>query len=1583
MKKHCKNYLMIICLILLSILSTKVNAQHFNFVGGDPTANLWFIYIGGAQSSVGYDLEAGDEIAIFDGDLLVGVITLTQVCTPDNQFENFLVAYTELMNGPGYVEGNPFTLVAWDADAGIESIGFTYIFSDPYGDAWTGDTFPVGIDGPYSMATLNFSFTEPHPILISAIPGYEEITLEWEAIPDDNKTNHFNFEGGDPGHALWSIYISGATFNGSDMGPGDEIGIYDGDLLVGAFTLDQICTPENQFENDLIAFSVLLSGNGYQSGNSFTIVAWDESEQKESISFDYTFSDPYGDAWTGDTFPEGDFPYSIAEFTFYGYVPSFNIYYEDGTLVASQVEGNTYTDTELIAGVEYCYYITQVLESGVESPPSNILCAIPYSLGNISGVVYDIDNNPIEGASVIIEETAEEVITNEMGEYFFEDVVTGIYSLTASHFAHYPATVYNVEVIANETTVVNFYLEPKAPNLISVTPGIEENFLEWEAISDENKTGHFDFGNGGDPTGYIWAIYIGGATFNGADMEAGDEIAIFDNDLMVGVFTLSQICTPNNQFENPLNAFALLFNGPGYTAGNSFTLKAWDESEGVESNSFEYVFSNAYPYGNAYVGDVFPNGEPYSIAEFSFTEAYIPSFNIYYEDGTLVATEVEGNTYTDTDLLGGEEYCYYITQIYENGTESVNSNILCAVTLAVGNIEGIVYDINNNPLEGATVKIEETGDMAVSNEFGEYLFEDITPDTYNLTASLFLYYSSTINNIEVIGNETTIVDFFLEPKAPNLISVTPGIEENILEWEPIVDDNKTGHFDFGNGGDPSGDIWTIYIGGATFDGSDMEAGDEIAIFDGDLMVGVFTLSQICTPDNQLENDFAAFSSLYYGPGYSPGNSFSLIAWDESEGIESGVFNYTFSDPYGDAYVGDVFPEGNSPYSMAEFTFLRYQPTFNIYYSNGTFVAGGIEGTTYTDINLIAGQEYCYYITQIFTSGLESAISNVLCATPTGNSGIQNYDLEYGFQFISSGLISENPDMLIVIEEILNDNLDFVRNSLGQSLRKIGPVWVNGIGDWIVEEGYLVKMFAADSFSIEGTIVDPATPIPVETGFQFVSYFPENPMDALIAFETIIGDELDFIRNTQGQTLRKIGPIWVNGIGDCQPGEGYLVKMFANDILIYPGSSSFTCGDPFTDPRDEQTYETVEIGGQCWMAENLNIGSMINGSENMTDNEIIEKYCYDNDPTNCDTYGGLYQWDEMMEYVTDTAVQGICPEGWHLPTDGEWTILTDFLGGQSVAGGKMKETGTIHWNPPNTGATNESGFTGLPGGDRDYNGPFYDVGGFGVWWSSTEGSSSYAWGSALSYYYGGVYVGDYYKQDGFSVRCLRDYRQFSNLTILGNGHPEELSGKMPKNFVAANFNFEGGNPADPVYTIYVEGLEVGDEIAAYDGDVLVGTMKINSTKDFENELPVFSTLTNGQGYEEDNPISFKVWSENKLVSANFTMEAIYDSYVSDVFPEGDGKYSVVNITKGTIEKVEEIISIYPNPSEGIFNISIEGVSGKVQVKVFDIHGNGYRFLEIEGTKIIIKKLDLKDLAAGVYFISFSGKDFSRVKKIVIQ
>jgi photosystem II stability/assembly factor-like uncharacterized protein len=181
-----------------------------------------------------------------------------------------------------------------------------------------------------------------------------------------------------------------------------------------------------------------------------------------------------------------------------------------------------------------------------------------------------------------------------------------------------------------------------------------------------------------------------------------------------------------------------------------------------------------------------------------------------------------------------------------------------------------------------------------------------------------------------------------------------------------------------------------------------------------------------------------------------------------------------------------------------------------------------------------------------------AVGNIgtILHTDDGGGISQEIQLSLGYQFASGRIEPENPDMLIVLQEILNDDLDFVRNSEGNMLRKIGPNWVNGIGDWVCTEGYLFKMNADASFHISGNTLDPLSPISLIAGYQFISYLPEISIDAIIAFDNILNDNLDFIRNSNGETLRKIGPIWVNGIGNANPGEAYLIKMFEEDVLIY-------------------------------------------------------------------------------------------------------------------------------------------------------------------------------------------------------------------------------------------------------------------------------------------------------------------------------------------------------------------------------------------------------------------------------------------------
>lgn len=201
-----------------------------------------------------------------------------------------------------------------------------------------------------------------------------------------------------------------------------------------------------------------------------------------------------------------------------------------------------------------------------------------------------------------------------------------------------------------------------------------------------------------------------------------------------------------------------------------------------------------------------------------------------------------------------------------------------------------------------------------------------------------------------------------------------------------------------------------------------------------------------------------------------------------------------------------------------------------------------------------------------------------------------------------------------------------------------------------------------------------------------------------------------------------------------------------------------------------TYPTVTIGTQEWMAENLRTTKYRDGSNipivtdnaqwanNWNNGNPLQQpmMCwYNNDQATYTTnkFGALYNWYAINP--TTNGNKNVCPTGWHVPTDAEWTTLTTFLGGESVAGGKMKSTGTQYWSSLNTGATNSSGWSGLPGGARLDDGPFVSIGNFGFWWSSTEYNTNFAWRRYLYYVNGDVYRSNTNKTYGFSVRCVRD------------------------------------------------------------------------------------------------------------------------------------------------------------------------------------------------------------------------------------
>ena len=389
-----------------------------------------------------------------------------------------------------------------------------------------------------------------------------------------------------------------------------------------------------------------------------------------------------------------------------------------------------------------------------------------------------------------------------------------------------------------------------------------------------------------------------------------------------------------------------------------------------------------------------------------------------------------------------------------------------------------------------------------------------------------------------------------------------------------------------------------------------------------------------------------------------------------------------------------------------------------------------------------------------------AMSYEQFSVDAGNS--QTFDISAGFQFVSSHLYPMIPDMEVVVAEIVNDDLLYVRNSEGAMLRKIGPNWVNGIGDWIGTEGYLIKYNGTGQFTISGDLIPTTTAIDVTAGFQFVSYLPTVEIDASEAFASIIGDDLLYVRNSEGSMLRKIGPNWVNGIGNCVPNEGYLVKMAADAILVYPE------------------------------------------------------------------------------------------------------------GGRSANISRVK--------------------------------PIY-------------------------------------------------------------------------------FQFEGGNAADPVFTIYVSGLDIGDEVATFDGEIMVGSMRINSKNTFENELAVFSSVFNGQGYQSGNPVILKIFdnSSQSIVKTEYTLENVFgDAYMQKIYPSEDGLFSVINITKASEAFIEETLTVYPNPASDLLNINSNNQI--LNVKILNYTGQIVADNNFNNKEVII---NTSFCNSGIYFIQIETEKGISTKKVVIE
>lgn len=245
------------------------------------------------------------------------------------------------------------------------------------------------------------------------------------------------------------------------------------------------------------------------------------------------------------------------------------------------------------------------------------------------------------------------------------------------------------------------------------------------------------------------------------------------------------------------------------------------------------------------------------------------------------------------------------------------------------------------------------------------------------------------------------------------------------------------------------------------------------------------------------------------------------------------------------------------------------------------------------------------------------------------------------------------------------------------------------------------------------------------------------------------------------------------------------------VSVHMSGQTWECGDYLIDERDGQQYKTVQIGNICWMAENLNIGTRLDSTVFPANNDIIEKHCYRDDSSNCDVYGGLYHWDEMLNYNFNNKV-GICPEGWRVSGNEHFEYIVDLLGRWSPAGGMLKDTSEL-WLSPNVGATNESGFSALPGGYVwELSQGYFDLHTNAYFWApfSTNSVSRYVY---LRNDLNSIVWAMTPIQEAVSLRCIKPINQA--IDEKGYQYEMKINTNPFKNKAVISINFNSGEISD--------------------------------------------------------------------------------------------------------------------------------------------------------------------------------------------
>jgi PKD repeat protein len=434
----------------------------------------------------------------------------------------------------------------------------------------------------------------------------------------------------------------------------------------------------------------------------------------------------------------------------------------------------------------------------------------------------------------------------------------------------------------------------------------------------------------GNPADNTWTIYLSSATLDGVDLQANDEIAIFDNETMVGSFKISEVLSDTNQLKNYLTAWSTLSDGDGYQAGHPYTFKCWDISQQKEYTCFHPILAN--PYEDAFTGDVFPDGDAkYSIVNLNFLTSITQTIQLS-TGYRFVSLNVLPDETEMTEILSPVlDHIDFAKDSKGNLLRKIGPDWVNNIGLWK-NTAGYLLRLNNNAvlnIEGLPVNPETPVDLNPGYQFVAYLLTEPT-DALSAFSDILehldfakdsfgnLFRKIGPNWVNNIGNLNPGEGYLLKMNAADRLFYEKPVQIQRKSYRH-KDTKQVSHFGEISG-NPADATWTIYLAQAQLNETHLEANDEIAIFDGNKLVGAFQLTEPLTEEKQNNHYITAWSTLNDGDGYTAGNTYTFKCWDSSAGLEYSNDELTLLNPYNDAYTDAVFPSDDANYSIATIVF---------------------------------------------------------------------------------------------------------------------------------------------------------------------------------------------------------------------------------------------------------------------------------------------------------------------------------------------------------------------------------------------------------------------------------------------------------------------------------------------------------------------------------------------------------------------------------------------------------------------------------------------------------------------------------------